>query len=390
MEIINPQNKIDIHEQKNINDNSNIYKNNVYTFLARTELMETKNGTKIPKYLKNGNSNEKNNILTHIETGLVKNGNNLSHRTVKIYNCCRCNYKSSNKKDYNKHLLTLKHAKNTHMVCENCNKQYKSRSGLWKHQQKCIEFDNSLINENNEIVDDDINEQTNNYVNNNILDILKQNQEFKQLMLEQTKQIQIKQDETTKLYKQNEQLHQQLIDVVKYNSGNNIQNQIIHNNQKFNLNFFLNTTCKDAMNMSEFIKDINIDFKDIENIGKQGYISGMTDMILSRIKNLDITKRPLHCTDIKRETMYIKDNDEWSKDTPENTKLRNMITIVSKQNYNTLPIWREYYPECNKGDHPRYELCLDMMRNIIGDVGEKQAQLDNKVIKNIAKHILIK
>ena len=89
----------------------------------------------------------------------------------------------------------------------------------------------------------------------------------------------------------------------------------------FNLNFFLNDTCKDAMNMSDFIENMEVSFKDIENIGKQGYVTGMTDMILTRIKELDVTKRPLHCTDLKRETMYIKDNNEWSKDTPDNSKL---------------------------------------------------------------------
>ena len=162
-----------------------------------------------------------------------------------------------------------------------------------------------------------------------------------------------------------------------------------NNNQKFNLNFFLNTTCKDAMNMSEFIENMNINFKDIEEIGRQGYVHGMTNMILSRIKDLDVTKRPLHCTDLKRETMYIKDNDEWSKDTPENSKLHNMISIVAKQNYGALPLWREQHPECLDGNHPKYSFCIDMMRNILGEVGDEQIRLDNKVIKNLSKHILV-
>ena len=104
-------------------------------------------------------------------------------------------------------------------------------------------------------------------------------------------------------------------------------------------------------------------------------------MILSRIKDLDVTKRPLHCTDLKRETMYIKDNDEWSKDTPTNTKLHNMISIVAKQNYGALPLWREEHPECLDGNHPKYSFCLDMMKNILGDVGDGQIRLDNKIIK---------
>ena len=97
----------------------------------------------------------------------------------------------------------------------------------------------------------------------------------------------------------------------------------------------------------------------LEDIGKNGYVQGMTNMILSRIKDMDITKRPLHCTDLKRETMYIKDNNEWSKDTPENGKLRQMITIVAKQNCGKITKWREQYPECLNGNHPKYEFCLD-------------------------------
>ena len=183
-------------------------------------------------------------------------------------------------------------------------------------------------------------------------------------------------------------LQKQLIEAVK--DGKVINNNMTtNNNQKFSLNFFLNTTCKDAMNMSEFIENININFKDIENIGKNGYVAGMTDMILSRIKDLDITKRPLHCTDLKRETMYIKDNNEWSKDTPDNSKLRNMITIVGKQNYGALPLWRQEHPECLNGNHPQYEFCVDMMRNILGEVGDEQIKLDNKVIKNLSRHILV-
>ena len=192
------------------------------------------------------------------------------------------------------------------------------------------------------------------------------NQEFKELITEQNKTI---------------------IELSKKDNGTTYNT--INNNQKFNLNFFLNTTCKDAMNMSEFIENMEINFKDIENIGKNGYVNGMTEMILSRIKELDVTKRPLHCTDLKRETMYIKDNDEWSKDTPENSKLHKMIGYVAKRNYATIPLWRETYPECQNWNDPKYDFCVDMMRNILGDIGEKQTRLDNKVIKNLSKHITV-
>jgi hypothetical protein len=222
-----------------------------------------------------------------------------------------------------------------------------------------------MIDDNESITG--ITEQNNhsNTMQTQFIDLLRQNQEFKELIIDQNKTI------------------------MELSNRTNITNNTINNNQKFNLNFFLNTTCKDAMNMSEFIENININMQDIENIGKNGYVAGMTDVILSRIKNLEVSKRPLHCTDLKRETMYIKDNDEWSKDTPENTKLKKMITIVAEQNYNTVPLWRKKHPECEDWNNPKYDFCIDMMKNIIGDVGDGQTRLDNKVIKNLSRHILI-
>ena len=301
------------------------------------------------------------------------------------YYCENCNYNSSNKKDYNRHLTTRKHFmltnayEKTHIsfVCE-CGKVFKHKQSLYRHSQCCKnEVKKPLDN-----IDNHIQAST-----ETIIQILKQNkelitnnQEFKALLVEQNKMMLEQQDE-------NKKLQNKLIEAVKENSGT--INNTINNNQKFNLNFFLNTTCKDAMNMSEFIENMEVNFKDIENIGKNGYVSGMTDMILSRIKELDVTKRPMHCTDLKRETMYIKDNNEWTKDTPENTKLHKMIDYVAKQNYAKMPLWRQRNPECLDSDHPKYDFCIKMMRNMLGDVGAEQVRLDNKVIKNLSKHIFV-
>ena len=285
------------------------------------------------------------------------------------YFCKFCNFSCSNKKDYNRHELTAKHQirsntnektpknpKNEYRC--SCNKIYKHASSLWNHKQKC-----SYVK-----VDMNVEINTDMTDNNTIMNLLKQNNDFKELIIEQNKTI---------------------IELSK-NTGSIINNtNTTNNNQKFNLNFFLNTTCKDAMNMSEFIENIEVNFKDIENIGKNGYVSGMTDMILSRIKELDVTKRPMHCTDLKRETLYIKDNDEWTKDTPENTKFHQMMDYVAKQNYAKMPLWRQRNPECLDSDHPKYDFCIKMMRNMLGDVGAEQKRLDNKVLKNLSKHILV-
>jgi hypothetical protein len=308
------------------------------------------------------------------------------------YFCENCNYSTSNSKDYKKHLLTAKHkiqqnttfynnTKNDY-IC-GCGKKYTHRASLYNHAKKCGDKSPTKIPKGiygvKSIYTDVINND--NALNGeDIFSLLKQNQEFKELLIEQNKMMIEQQNE-------NQKLQTQLIEVVK--DTGNTYNSTTNNNQKFNLNFFLNTTCKDAMNMSEFIENIEVNFKDIENIGKNGYVSGMTDMILSRIKELDVTKRPMHCTDLKRETMYIKDNDEWAKDTPENSKFHKMIDYVAKQNYAKMPLWRQRNPECLDSDHPKYDFCIKMMRNMLGDVGAEQVRLDNKVIKNLSKHILV-
>ena len=332
-------------------------------------------------------------------------------KSIQYFECIECNFKCSKNSEFERHKMTAKHQRltNPNKKTPNlyscvCGKDYKHQSTLCAHKKNCKKWRFFLKNPNEKTLhdspvnkynvnnnvmhdcsdqkydSDDISELSEESLSNTdlIVSLLRQNNEFKSFMIDQCNNMQ----------QQTQTLQKQLIEVVK--DGKIINNNTTtNNNQKFNLNFFLNTTCKDAMNMSEFIENMNINFKDIENIGKNGYISGMTDMILSRIKDLDVTKRPLHCTDLKRETMYIKDNDEWSKDTPTNTKLHNMISIVAKQNYGALPLWREKHPECLDGNHPKYSFCLDMMKNILGDVGDGQIRLDNKIIKNLSRHILV-
>ena len=328
------------------------------------------------------------------------------------YACIHCKYNTGNMKDYNKHLLTAKHMNRTHrteksqkspkiptpnFVCD-CGKEYTARNSLWYHRKTCkgqmIESE-KIHNESCSVVDENENNNmlpdTNKISSGFIMELLRQNHDFKTLIIEQQHENQKQQQENQRLHIESQKLQSQLIEAVK-DSGSitTVNNNTTHNNnQNFNLNFFLNTTCKDAMNMSEFIENMEVNFKDIENIGKNGYVSGMTDMILSRIKDMDVTKRPMHCTDLKRETMYIKENNEWSKDTPENTKFHKMIDYVAKQNYAKMPLWRQRNPECLNSDHPKYDFCIKMMRNMLGDVGAEQKRLDNKIIKNLSKHLLV-
>ena len=292
----------------------------------------------------------------------------MSKKRADNFYCNYCNYTCSRKTNYERHLLTAKHIREINgdnwkskneqnHICSVCNKMFKTNSGLWKHTQKCHE---NKIDTNEKIAD---------MVSSDVvMQLIKQNNEFKQLLVEQ---------------------NQTLIEIAKKDTTTNNNNNTINNNQKFNLNFFLNNTCKDAMNMSEFIENIEVQFKDIENIGKNGYVNGMTEMILSRIKNMDVIKRPLHCTDLKRETMYIKDNNEWEKDTPDNKKLQNMISMIAKRNYATIPLWRNEHPESEDVNNPLYNFNIDILKNVLGDVGDGQIKLDKKVIKNLSKHIMI-
>jgi hypothetical protein len=298
--------------------------------------------------------------------------------THKQFDCKICIFKCSNKKDYNRHLNTAKHQRlsDVNNTCISnatntfkcvCGKIYKQLSGLSRHKRCC-----NHIMQNHNVNTEFGNNDNNHDIVQTMMHLIKQNQnlivsnqEFKQLLFEQ---------------------NQTIIELSKKDTTTN--NTITNNNQKFNLNVFLNTTCKDAMNMSEFIENMEVQFEDIENIGRDGYVTGMTNMIMSRIKNLEVTKRPMHCTDLKRETIYIKDNNVWEKD-DNNTKFHNMIQCIAHKNYAILPAWREKNPDCLNSDTSKFEFCIKMMTNLLGDAGEGQIKLDNKVIRNLSKHIIV-
>ena len=301
------------------------------------------------------------------------------------FTCLVCDFSCSKQSNFNNHNITRKHinaAKKSEMEtletnwkqmetgmhilqpnCQNkciiCNKIYKTRSGLWKHSQNCFPeqqpTSEPLSNEKTDMV----------------MSILKQNEEFKSLIVEQNARI------IELMNTKNTVTH-----IINNNDNKTINNQ-------FNLNLFLNETCRDAMNINEFIENIEIQMKELENVANNGYVTGITDIILSRLKQLDISKRPVHCTDLKRETLYIKDKNEWNRDTEENSKIKNMITKVANKNYRKIPKWREQHPECQEPENEKYDYCIKMMRNSLGEIGDEQIKLDDKIIKNIAKLVIV-
>jgi ribosomal protein L37AE/L43A len=264
-------------------------------------------GNQIKQILSNNYSCEKCNYTTvrklnfdaHILTAKHIRKHNGNHKISNIYSCEKCNYNTVRKSNYDKHILSAKHIsagnqqKNKH-ICDNCNKEYKNRSGLWKHKQMCIST--SQTDKTN----------TENITPELVVEIIKQNQEFKNMLIEQNKQI---------------------IELSK-NVGNNNNNN--NNNKTFNLKFFLNETCKDAINLKEFADSIVLQLSDIDNIGEVGLAKGLANRIIYELNLLGETKRPIHCTDLKREVMYVKDNNKWVKDVDKNN-IRRFTKKIDKK-----------------------------------------------------------
>ena len=190
------------------------------------------------------------------------------------------------------------------------------------------------------------------------------------------------------LQKQNNDLQKQVLEICQKIQQPTITTTNSHNNshnKTFNLHFFLNEECKDAMNMSEFIDSIKVKMSDLENIGKLGYIEGMSNIIIKQLNDTDINKRPVHCSDAKRETLYIKDENKWEKDTEETKKMAKAVRDVDKKNYQLLSNWKEIYPECANSKSKQSDEYLKVVNKVM-DGDEENV---NKVIKKVSKQVLI-
>jgi hypothetical protein len=271
--------------------------------------------------------------------------------------CEDCNIKTNNKN----HIFTLKHMKQTNSlsnklyICELCNKEYKSRVGLWKHKKKlCLnnKTSNNLLTDN--LSTDNL--STDNFSTDKelIMMLVKQNTE--------------------------------LMNLLKNGTNNTTNTNCM--NKTFNLNFFLNETCKDAMNINDFIDSIKIQLVDLEKMGEIGYIESISNIITSNLKIMDITERPVHCTDKKRETIYIKDNNKWEKDNNK-TKIRKAIKQIASKNFKLLPEYREKYPGCQYADSECSDKYNKLMIEVLGGEGNNDIEKENKIIHNISKNVVI-
>jgi hypothetical protein len=266
--------------------------------------------------------------------------------------------------------VDIKISKNLQKFICNCGKEYKNRHTLSRHRKNC------------RITAAEPEPEPANINMTMILDIIKENQEIKNILKEQCNQVMEQNKVVLELQKDNNMLMNKLVEREPGNNNNNTTNNI---NQKFNLNFFLNETCKDAMNINEFLENIKITFQDLLMIGNSGFVNGVSDIFIKQLRDLEITKRPLHCTDIKRETIHFKEDDIWNRDNTDNSKLKNIISKVEYKNVVALKQW------CN--DNPD-ALVNNTDNNLLKDKiylqtlqGDERTR--DKIIKNISKEIII-
>ena len=318
--------------------------------------------------------------------------NNKTIKNIKVpkeYICDSCNFITKLKGDYNRHILTAKHKciiegniKAIKQNICNCGKEYKNRHGLSRHKKTC----------NYKPIEEPIREPTEEPTQkltniepniNMIIEIIKENQEFKKILLEQNNQVIELHKENNILNKENNILINKLVEKESNTTINN--NNTTNNNQKFNLNFFLNETCKDAMNMKEFIDNIKVTFEELLTIGNTGFVNGVSDIFINRLKDIEVTKRPIHCTDLKRETIYLKDDDKWNKNENENENLKNAIRRIEYKNFQSMNEWREEQPDTRDLDSDIGKLWL----NIYDETLQGSKNTREKIIKNISKNTTI-
>jgi hypothetical protein len=310
-------------------------------------------------------------------------------KNAEKYVCNICIFKCCKQSNYIKHINTPKHKNNEkgykmiqnnataniedytkNYTCE-CGNVYKHYSGLWRHKKNCQK---EPIENTEEDIENFITPEM-------IMNVIQQNQDFKNLLIEQNKQNQ-------ELQKQNNELQKQMLEVIKNGTNNtNINNS---NNKTFNLQFFLNETCKDAMNISEFVSSIKVQLEDLETTGRLGYVEGVSRIINKNLNDLDQSKRPIHCSDVKREVLYIKNDDQWIKENENKPILTKAIKQIANENIKQIGEWRKKYPDCTDSDSRKNDLYLNIVSNAMsGTTAEEQSTNYEKIITKVAKEVVI-
>lgn len=303
-----------------------------------------------------------------METNLVKNS------TYKFY-CKTCDYKCIKQQHYDQHLMTAKHQKKAsgnvletletdgfdkRFSCH-CGKKYKNRDGLWKHRKLCQNSQNSVTDHSKKL----------------FLEILQQNQEFKDLIVEQNKQ--------------NQELQKNLLEIAKEGKyiTNNTNNNTTNNN-RFSMNIFLNEQCKDALNIMDFVNSLKLQLTDLERVGEIGYVEGISKIFVNGLKELDVFKRPIHCSDVKRETLYVKDKNVWEKDNQKNDRIKLAIKHIAHKNMTQLPEWQQENPDYKNAESNVSEKYMKIVYESTGGYTDEEDDANyNKIISKVAKETAI-
>jgi hypothetical protein len=308
----------------------------------------------------------------------------ITQKNSKIYTCLLCDFSSCNKNDYNRHNLTQKHIRNVSATfgnnlatektlnCDYCGKPYKDRTGLWKHKKNCYYKENNIK---------EIDEPTDKQL---IMMLVKQNTDIMK--------------ENSELRKEQSDIKELILEIVKNGTGttnNNIynNNNTTHtnsHNKAFNLNFFLNETCKNAMNITDFVESIKLQLTDFMEVGEAGYVQGISNIIVKRLNDLDETVRPIHCTDQKRETFYVKDENKWEKEEDDMNKIRKMIKKVSYKNERLMSSYKEMFPDYNDPESKNSDRYSKFVIEAMGGEGNNTKEKETKIIRNISKNVIIK
>ena len=308
-----------------------------------------------------------------------------------IYRCDYCDFETNKKSKWDRHLSTQKHKnkinepnvvsivnnKNENsvstsstistisnisntsngFVCE-CGKKYSYKQSFIRHKNICS-FASIVTNDK---VKTEIKNET---IDNNLVkDIINENKELRTILKQQQEQI------------------SELIPKIGNTTNNNTTN-------KFNLNVFLNERCKDALNLEDFVQSIQLKLGDLEDTARLGYVDGMTNIIVRGLNDLAVTKRPIHYSDPKRDVLYVKDNNSWEKESSKSDKMKRAIELINRSNIKQIPTWVAKNPECNDIDDPKNEIYMSMITETLDDDEEKQDKINNKIVKNIARSVII-
>ena len=325
---------------------------------------------------------------------MVTNTNEKPEKKRENFVCETCDFICSYKSDFQRHCSTRKHKDVTNVTnivtnlkcdytCSQCGKVYESRMGLWRHTKKCS---SKLSSEPNDLLiksDDDI--ECSEPIKNYIMKLVEQNNELKNMFIQQNNEFM---QQTAELHEKMDTLVENPPQQIVNNNTNNIQK--ITNNTQFNLNVFLQQTCKDALNMSDFIDSLEINTKSLERTGTHGYVHGISTIFMDGLRKLKVQERPIHCSDLKREVLYIKDNDKWTKDTEDNKQFKKALATVVHRNMIQIVKWEEENPETSNPESKNYDFYFELARQSMGGGDhDVTARNNDKILKAIAQEVHI-